>query len=82
MPTSTKSLLAVVRAILIERACVCCRLIDRLESWLKISEQYNDTHPLSPTTPTTFREVHGESKFMILIFKNKNSCASTIYFKK
>ncbi|XP_065337080.1 (E3-independent) E2 ubiquitin-conjugating enzyme isoform X2 [Cloeon dipterum] len=34
-------------------------LIDRLEGWLKISEMHNDSHPLSPVTPTTFREAHG-----------------------
>ncbi|KAF4514131.1 UNVERIFIED_CONTAM: hypothetical protein B566_EDAN019173 [Ephemera danica] len=36
------------------------KLIHRLETWLQISEVYNNTHPLSPTTPTTFKQVHGE----------------------
>jgi len=32
------------------------KFLQRLESWLELSEQYNNTHPLSPTTPTSFRE--------------------------
>ncbi|XP_042236826.1 (E3-independent) E2 ubiquitin-conjugating enzyme UBE2O-like isoform X3 [Homarus americanus] len=34
------------------------RQVQRLECWLEISENYNICHPLSPTTPTTFREIH------------------------
>ncbi|XP_076068516.1 (E3-independent) E2 ubiquitin-conjugating enzyme UBE2O isoform X2 [Oratosquilla oratoria] len=34
------------------------RLVRRLEKWLEISEIYNKSHPLSPTTPTTFREIN------------------------
>lgn len=34
------------------------RQVQRLECWLEISENYNVCHPLSPTTPTTFREIH------------------------
>ncbi|XP_069958652.1 (E3-independent) E2 ubiquitin-conjugating enzyme UBE2O isoform X5 [Cherax quadricarinatus] len=34
------------------------RQVQRLECWLEISENYNISHPLSPTTPTTFREIH------------------------
>lgn len=35
------------------------KLLNRLETWLEISEQYNSTHPITPTTPTSFREMHG-----------------------
>ncbi|XP_068204113.1 (E3-independent) E2 ubiquitin-conjugating enzyme UBE2O isoform X3 [Palaemon carinicauda] len=34
------------------------KLVQRLECWLEISENHNKLHPLSPTTPTTFREIH------------------------
>ncbi|KAK7079278.1 hypothetical protein SK128_002337 [Halocaridina rubra] len=34
------------------------KLVQRLECWLEISENHNKSHPLSPTTPTTFREIH------------------------
>ncbi|XP_063888903.1 (E3-independent) E2 ubiquitin-conjugating enzyme UBE2O-like isoform X1 [Scylla paramamosain] len=37
------------------------RQVQRLECWLEISENYNITHPLSPTTPTTFREIHNSA---------------------
>ncbi|XP_071444818.1 (E3-independent) E2 ubiquitin-conjugating enzyme UBE2O isoform X1 [Hetaerina americana] len=37
------------------------KLMNRLETWLQISERYNNSHPLSPTTPTSFRELHGEA---------------------
>ncbi|XP_075230933.1 (E3-independent) E2 ubiquitin-conjugating enzyme UBE2O isoform X3 [Lycorma delicatula] len=30
----------------------------RLTSWLEVSERYNASHPLSPTTPNTFKEIH------------------------
>ncbi|KAK9500379.1 hypothetical protein O3M35_001657 [Rhynocoris fuscipes] len=33
------------------------KLYERLESWLDLSETYNSTHPLSPTTPTTFKQL-------------------------
>jgi hypothetical protein len=35
--------------------------VNRLETWLQISEQYNSTHPITPTTPTSFREMHGHA---------------------
>jgi len=40
------------------------RFSARLESWLEVSERYNNSHPLSPTTPTTFREMsqHGKKR--------------------
>lgn len=34
------------------------KLVQRLECWLEISENHNASHPLSPTTPTTFREIY------------------------
>ncbi|RZF44905.1 hypothetical protein LSTR_LSTR016952, partial [Laodelphax striatellus] len=34
------------------------KLISRLNSWLEVSERYNDSHPLSPTTPNSFKEIH------------------------
>ncbi|XP_067005905.2 (E3-independent) E2 ubiquitin-conjugating enzyme UBE2O [Anabrus simplex] len=37
------------------------KLLDRLETWLEISERYNNSHPVTPTTPTSFRELHGEA---------------------
>lgn len=37
------------------------RQVQRLECWLEISENYNVSHPLSPTTPTTFREIHNSA---------------------
>jgi hypothetical protein len=40
------------------------RLLNRLETWLEISEQYNSTHPITPTTPTSFREMHGPGEFL------------------
>ncbi|KAL1117114.1 hypothetical protein AAG570_004442 [Ranatra chinensis] len=36
------------------------KLCERLESWLDVSENYNTTHPLSPTTPTSFKQIHSE----------------------
>lgn len=36
------------------------KLCERLESWLDISENYNSNHPLSPTTPTTYKQLHNE----------------------
>lgn len=32
----------------------------RLTSWLEVSERYNTSHPLSPTTPNTFKEIHSK----------------------
>ncbi|KAL0132179.1 hypothetical protein PUN28_000153 [Cardiocondyla obscurior] len=32
------------------------KLLQRLELWMEISEQHNKQHPLSPVTPTTFKE--------------------------
>ncbi|GFY60737.1 hypothetical protein TNIN_271202 [Trichonephila inaurata madagascariensis] len=34
------------------------KFIKRLEKWLEISESYNAEHPTSPTSPTTFKEIH------------------------
>ena len=39
------------------------RLMKRLDTWLEISERYNSTHPITPTTPTSFREIHGPGEF-------------------
>ncbi|XP_046659894.1 (E3-independent) E2 ubiquitin-conjugating enzyme UBE2O-like isoform X2 [Homalodisca vitripennis] len=36
------------------------KLCNRLESWLEISESYNNSHPFSPTTPTSFKELHSD----------------------
>ncbi|XP_043488400.1 (E3-independent) E2 ubiquitin-conjugating enzyme UBE2O [Polistes fuscatus] len=33
------------------------RLLQRLDLWMEISEQHNNQHPLSPVTPTTFKEI-------------------------
>lgn len=33
------------------------KLLRRLELWMGISEQHNNQHPLSPVTPTTFKEI-------------------------
>ncbi|KAG5320755.1 UBE2O enzyme, partial [Acromyrmex heyeri] len=33
------------------------KLLQRLELWMEISEHYNNQHPLSPVTPTTFKEI-------------------------
>uniref|UniRef100_A0A0V0G6I3 Putative ubiquitin-conjugating enzyme e2 o-like isoform x1 n=1 Tax=Triatoma dimidiata TaxID=72491 RepID=A0A0V0G6I3_TRIDM len=33
------------------------KLCERLESWLDLSENYNNAHPLSPTTPTTYKQL-------------------------
>ncbi|XP_014470035.1 PREDICTED: (E3-independent) E2 ubiquitin-conjugating enzyme UBE2O isoform X1 [Dinoponera quadriceps] len=33
------------------------KLLLRLEQWMEISEQHNKQHPLSPVTPTTFKEI-------------------------
>ncbi|XP_035223803.1 (E3-independent) E2 ubiquitin-conjugating enzyme-like isoform X2 [Stegodyphus dumicola] len=35
------------------------KLIQRLEKWLAVSESWNSEHPSSPTSPTTFKELHG-----------------------
>jgi hypothetical protein len=40
------------------------RLLNRLETWLQISEQYNSAHPITPTTPNSFREIHGSGEFL------------------
>ena len=32
-------------------------LLTRLELWMEISEQHNNQHPLSPCTPTTFKQI-------------------------
>ena len=33
------------------------KLLKRLELWMEISEQHNNQHPLSPVTPTTFKQI-------------------------
>ncbi|XP_012284283.1 (E3-independent) E2 ubiquitin-conjugating enzyme UBE2O [Orussus abietinus] len=33
------------------------KLLERLDLWMEISERHNDQHPLSPVTPTTFKEI-------------------------
>lgn len=33
------------------------KLLQRLELWMEISEQHNNQHPLSPVTPTTFKQI-------------------------
>ena len=33
------------------------KLVQRLDRWMEISEQHNNQHPLSPVTPTTFKEI-------------------------
>lgn len=33
------------------------KLLKRLDIWMEISEQHNNQHPLSPVTPTTFKEI-------------------------
>ncbi|XP_012217325.1 (E3-independent) E2 ubiquitin-conjugating enzyme UBE2O [Linepithema humile] len=33
------------------------KLLQRVELWMEISEQHNNQHPLSPVTPTTFKEI-------------------------
>ncbi|KAK2588919.1 hypothetical protein KPH14_001776 [Odynerus spinipes] len=33
------------------------KLLQRLDLWMEISEQHNNQHPLSPVTPTTFKEI-------------------------
>jgi hypothetical protein len=40
------------------------RLLKRLDTWLEISERYNSSHPITPTTPTSFREMHGPGEFL------------------
>ncbi|XP_076246249.1 (E3-independent) E2 ubiquitin-conjugating enzyme UBE2O [Calliopsis andreniformis] len=33
------------------------KLLQRLDLWMEISEQHNSQHPLSPVTPTTFKQI-------------------------
>lgn len=33
------------------------KLLQRLDLWMEISEQHNNQHPLSPMTPTTFKQI-------------------------
>lgn len=37
--------------------------VKRLEYWMDISEQYINQHPLSPVTPTTFKEIAQYGRF-------------------
>lgn len=41
------------------------QLMERLEVWMEISEGHNNQHPLSPLTPTTFKDF---SKIGLLLF--------------
>ncbi|XP_015597896.1 (E3-independent) E2 ubiquitin-conjugating enzyme UBE2O [Cephus cinctus] len=38
------------------------KLLQRLDLWMEISEQHNNQHPLSPVTPTTFKEIANYDK--------------------
>lgn len=38
------------------------RFASRLNKWLDVSDHYNNSHPLSPTTPSSFKEINGEGK--------------------
>ncbi|XP_076289237.1 (E3-independent) E2 ubiquitin-conjugating enzyme UBE2O isoform X1 [Lasioglossum baleicum] len=33
------------------------KFLQRLDLWMEISEQHNNQHPLSPVTPTTFKQI-------------------------
>ncbi|CAB0038957.1 unnamed protein product [Trichogramma brassicae] len=57
------------------------KLLKRLELWMEISEQYNNQHPLSPVTPTTFKETSPFGSFALTILKKKHHCSrlSIIY---
>ncbi|XP_012138962.2 (E3-independent) E2 ubiquitin-conjugating enzyme isoform X1 [Megachile rotundata] len=37
-------------------------LLQRLELWMEISEQHSNQHPLSPVTPTTFKQISDVDK--------------------
>lgn len=45
------------------------RFISRLIKWLDVSDHYNNMHPLSPTTPTSFKEVAGPGNFLATILE-------------
>ena len=42
-------------------------MINRLERWLQISEGHNSAHPLSPTTPNTYRSIVTDSEEQSLL---------------
>lgn len=44
------------------------KLLIRLEKWMEISEQHNKQHPLSPVTPTTFKEIADIGMMDLLVF--------------
>lgn len=45
------------------------KLLQRLDLWMEISEQHNNQHPMSPVTPTTFKQIAqiGESSYGIIL---------------
>ncbi|KAK3930467.1 (E3-independent) E2 ubiquitin-conjugating enzyme [Frankliniella fusca] len=36
------------------------RFASRLNKWLEVSDHYNNLHPVSPSTPTSFKEIAGD----------------------
>lgn len=57
-----------------------CRFISRLIKWLDVSDHYNNMHPLSPTTPTSFKEVAGPGNFhaTFLWLNSEAFCVKTL----
>lgn len=54
------------------------KLLKRLELWMEISEQHNNQHPLSPVTPTTFKQIANIgmtffTNFSYIIFQEFNN---------
>ena len=41
------------------------KLVHRLDCWMEISEQHNNQHPLSPVTPTTFKEIAQVGEYIV-----------------
>ena len=54
------------------------KLLQRLDLWMEISEQHNNQHPLSPVTPTTFKQISDVDKKILpefpLIPASKGFC--------
>lgn len=48
------------------------KLLLRLLQWMEISEQHNKQHPLSPVTPTTFKEIADIGMADLLVSSHKN----------
>lgn len=42
------------------------KLVERLDRWMEISEQHNNQHPLSPVTPTTFKEIAQVGEYFLV----------------